>query len=110
MDNPFKPNDVAVVMRPSMNDSGEWSGDFELMVCVVGPATLPEENMQDMVGIATLMATTVSIMEEDKSFTARIMKKCDELYEEGNFGLGDDNAVDNTHVLTAYSKTVGGMQ
>lgn len=110
MDNPFKPNDVAVVMRPIMNDSGEWNGDFELMVCVVGPVKLAEEDMQDMVGIATLMATTVSIMEEDKAFTERVMKKCDEIYEEGKFDIGSEKTVDKTHVLTSYSKTVGGMQ
>lgn len=110
MDNPFKPNDVAVVMRPVMKDDGEWSGEFELMVCVVGPVTLDEEHMQDLVGVGTLMATTVSIMEEDTTFTARILKKCDEIYQEGKFDLGNERVVDKDHVLTSYTKTVGGMQ
>ena len=110
MDHPFKPNDVAVIMRPIMKENGEWNGDFELMVCAVGPVTLKEEDMHDMVGVATLMATTVPMMEEDKSFTEKIMKKCDEIYADGDIALGDERSVDKTHVLTSYSKTVGGVQ
>lgn len=110
MDNPFKPNDVAIILRPIVKESEKWDGNFELMVCAVGPVTLNEEEMQDMLGVATLMATTVSIMEEDKAFTERVMKKCDEIYEEGGVDLGGDKIVDKNHVLTTYSKTIGGMQ
>jgi len=110
MDSPFKPNDVAAVMRPIMGSNGDWTGEFELMVCVVGPVTLDEEHMRDLVGIGTLMATSVSIMEEDKTFTARLLKKCDELYQDDKFDVGDERVVDKDHVLTSYSKTIGGMQ
>ena len=111
MDHPFKPNDVAVIMRPIMKEDGEWNGDFELMVCAVGPVTLKEEDMHDMVGVATLMATTVPMMEEDKTFTEKIMRKCDEIYADGNIDVtGDNEPVSSEHVLTTYSKTYGGMQ
>lgn len=110
MDKPFKPNDVAVILRPVINADEKWDGDFELMVCAVGPVTLAEEEMQDMIAVATLMATTVPMMEEDKAFTEKLMKKCDEIYADGKIDLGDSTVVDDTHVLTQYSKTVGGMQ
>jgi hypothetical protein len=110
MDKPFKPNDVAVILRPITNKDEKWDGNFELMVCAVGPVTLPEEDMQDMIAVATLMATTVPMMEEDKTFAEKIMIKCDELYSDGSIDLGVVNAVDETHVLTQYSKTVGGVQ
>jgi len=110
MDKPFKPNDVAVILRPITNKDDEWDGNFELMVCAVGPVTLPEEDMQDMLGVATLMATTVPMMEDDKAFAEKIIIKCGELYADGNIDLGVVTAVDETHVLTQYSKTVGGMQ
>jgi hypothetical protein len=103
MDKPFKPNDVAVILRPIINKDEKWDGDFELMVCAVGPVTLAEEDMQDMVAVATLMATTVPMMEEDKAFTEK-------LYADGSIDLGDATVVDDTHVLTQYSKTVGGVQ
>lgn len=110
MDNPFKQNDVAVILRPIVDKDKKWDGNFELMVCAVGPVTLAEEDMQDMLGVATLMATTVSMMEDDKTFTEKVMKKCDEIYANGNIDVGDDKPVDKTHVLTTYSKTVGGLQ
>jgi hypothetical protein len=110
MDKPFKPNDVAVILRPITNKDEKWDGNFELMVCAVGPVTLPEEDMQDMLAVATLMATTVPMMEDDKAFAEKIMIKCDELYAGGNIDLGVVTAVDETHVLTQYSKTVGGVQ
>ena len=110
MDNPFKPNDVAVILRPIIDKDKKWDGNFELMVCAVGPVTLAEEDMQDMVAVATLMATTVPLMEEDKKFTEKVMKKCDEIYEQGKIDVGGDKPVDKTHVLTTYSKTVGGVQ
>jgi hypothetical protein len=56
------------------------------------------------------MATTVPLMEEDKAFAKKIMDKCDEIYADGGIDLGDAPVVDDTYVLTQYSKTVGGMQ
>lgn len=110
MDKPFKPNDVAVILRPVINADEKWDGDFELSVCAVGPVTLNEEDMQDMLAVATLMATTVPLMEEDKAFAKKIMDKCDEIYADGGIDLGDATVVDDAYVLTQYSKTVGGMQ
>lgn len=110
MDKPFKPNDVAVILRPIIKADEKWDGDFELTVCAVGPVTLNEEDIHDMLAVATLMATTVPLMEEDKAFAEKIMKKCDEIYAGGGIDLGDAAVVDDKYVLTQYSKTVGGMQ
>jgi hypothetical protein len=111
MATPFNPNDVAVVLRPVIKD-GTCNGDFELMVSVVGPITLPQEEIRTLVSIASLLASAVPLMEESKPFTELLMKKCEEIYEDGGYVLMNEVVVDQTktEALTEDTKTVGGIQ
>lgn len=111
MATPFNPNDVAVVLRPVI-ENGKCDGNFELMVSVVGPVTIPEEEIRTLVSIASLLASAVPLMEESKPFTELLMNKCKEIYEDGGYVLMSDAIFDQTkaELLTKDTKTVGGMQ
>ena len=108
MGTPFKPNDVAIILRPDYEEGREWSGNFEIIIAGVGPVSIPEDNMRDIVGMAMIMAASVPAMEEDVNITEKLMTKCAEVY-----GDADDvmlSGIDEEHSLTASTKCVGGIQ
>jgi hypothetical protein len=111
METPFNPNDVAVVLRPIIKD-GKCDGDFELMVSVVGPVTLPQDEIRTLISVASLIASAVPLMEESKPFTELLMNKCEEIYEDGGYVLMSNDIFDQTKTkeLTEDTDTVGGMQ
>jgi hypothetical protein len=107
---PLKPNDVALVLRPIVTDDNEWDGNFEVFITGAGPITITEENTRDLISMAMLVATTISMMEEDVDLTEKIMTECTKLY-----GDADDVDIQNMIAteeglsLTVNSKTVGGV-
>jgi hypothetical protein len=107
---PLKPNDVALVLRPIVTDDNEWDGNFEVFITGAGPVTITEENTRDLISMAMLVATTISMMEEDVDLTEKIMTECTKLY-----GDADDVDIQNMIAteeglsLTVNSKTVGGV-
>lgn len=107
----IKPNDVAIVLRPIITEGEDWEGNFEILIAGIGPATIPEDNIRELISMAMLMATTISIMEKDVEFTEKIMIECAKLYGEAD-DIDIENMVnsENSHMLTMNSKTVGGMQ
>jgi hypothetical protein len=60
----LKPNDVCVILRPTVEDS-KWTGHFEIMVAGFGPVTLSTEDMDALIGVATVISAVVPFMEED---------------------------------------------
>ena len=107
----LRPNDVAMVLRPILTEGEEWDGNFEILITGVGPTTMPEDSIRELISMAMLVATTIPMMEQDVDLTERIMIECAKLY-----GEADDVDIqkmiteDSGHVLTANSKTFGGMQ
>jgi hypothetical protein len=107
---PLKPNDVALVLRPIVTEDNEWNGNFEVFITGAGPVTITEENTRDLISMAMLVATTISMMEEDVDLTEKIMTECTKLY-----GDADDVDIQNMIAteeglsLTVNSKTVGGV-
>lgn len=107
----LRPNDVAMVLRPITVANEPWDGSFEILITGIGPATMPEDNIRELISMAMLVATTIPMMEGDVDLTEKIMVECAKLY-----GDADDIDIqkmineDKGHVLTYESKTVGGMQ
>ena len=107
---PIKPNDVALVLRPIVTEDNQWDGNFEVFITGAGPVTITEENTRDLISMAMLVATTISMMEEDVDLTEKIMTECAKLY-----GDADDVDIQNMIAteeglsLTVNSKTVGGV-
>jgi hypothetical protein len=108
MESPIQPNDVVIVLRPDFKEGEDWQGGFEIVIAGIGPVTMPEESMRELVSMAMLIATAVPVMEKDAKFTERLMTECAEHYGEADDVMTSD--VDNDFVLTAHTKTVGGMQ
>lgn len=104
MDSPLKPNDVAVVLRPIIEDGAEWDGAFQMLVSVAGPVTLGEEPMRSLMTVASYLAAAVPLMEESARFTELLRDRADQL--SGDVVIGDSM----TPLLTKNTKCEGGVQ
>jgi hypothetical protein len=106
----MKPNDVAMILRPIIVEGEEWDGGFEVVIAGIGPITMPEDSMRELISMAMLVATTIPMMENDSELTEKIMIECAKVY-------GDADDVDIQTLTTTEeglsftidSKTVGGV-
>lgn len=107
---PLKPNDVALVLRPIVTEDNEWDGNFEVFITGAGPVTISEENTRDLISMAMLVATTISMMEEDVDLTEKIMTECTKLYGDADdVDIQSMTSAEDGLSLTINSKTVGGV-
>lgn len=104
MDSPLQKNDVAVVLRPIIEDGVEWDGAFQMLVSVAGPVTLDEEHMRSLLTVASYLAAAVPLMEESKAFTELLRDRAEQLT--GDVLIGDGG----TALLTKDTKCEGGVQ
>jgi hypothetical protein len=105
----LKPNDVAVILRPSFDD-GVWDGGFEVIVSGFGPVTMKREDMDNLIGMAVLLASTVPLMEKDEEFSQKATDHCNEFYSEFGeleYNLDHDSFGDGLNINT---KCAGGTQ
>ena len=104
MDSTLKKNDVAVILRPIIEDGVEWDGAFQMMVTVAGPVTLDEEHMRSLFTVASYLCAAVPLMEESARFTELLRDKADTMT--GDVLIGDSM----TPLLTRNTKCEGGIQ
>ena len=104
MDSPLKKNDVAVVLRPIIEDGVEWDGAFQMLVSVAGPVELDEDHMRSLLTVASYLAAAVPLMEESKAFTELLRNRAEQLT--GDVLIGDSG----TALLTRNTKCEGGVQ
>ncbi len=104
MDSTLKKNDVAVVLRPIIEDGVEWDGAFQLMVNVAGPVTLDDDHMKSMITVAAYLTAAVPLMEESRAFTELLRDRAETLT--GDLLVGDNM----TPLLTKDTECEGGMQ
>ena len=104
MDSTLKKNDVAVVLRPIIEDGVEWDGAFQMLVSVAGPVTLGEEPMRSLMTVASYLAAAVPLMEESARFTELLRDRADQL--SGDVVIGDSM----TPLLNKNTKCEGGVQ
>lgn len=69
---------------------------------------MSEDEVRSLVSIAMMMASTISLMEEDEKFTEKVMERCAQIYVEPEEVMKED--IDNTFTLLSSTKCVGGMQ
>ena len=97
----LRPNDVCVVLRPSVIQKGnEWDKSFEVLVSGFGPITIPEEDMQQLILMGMMLACCIPMMNDDNELFDKISKYCEERF--GDVTAGTQ--------ITAFTQTVGGMQ
>jgi hypothetical protein len=104
MDSPLKKNDVAVVLRPIIEDGVEWDGSFQLLVNVAGPVDLDDDHMKSLLTVASYLAAAVPLMEESAKFTELLRDRAEQLT--GSVLIGDNMVP----LLTKDTKCKGGMQ
>ena len=104
MDSPLQKNDVALVLRPIIEDGVEWDGSFQLLVNVAGPVELDAEHMKSLLTVASYLAAAVPLMEESKAFTELLRDRAEQLT--GDVLIGDGG----TALLTKDTKCEGGVQ
>lgn len=104
----IKPNDIAIILRPDFKEEEKWEGGFEVLISGYGPFTMSEDEVRELISMAMLMASSVSLMEKDEKFTETLMTHCAEVYTDPSDIAIDD--VDDDFKLTAGTRYVGGMQ
>lgn len=104
MDSTLKKNDVAVVLRPIIEDGVEWDGAFQMMVTVAGPVELDEEHMKSLLTVASYLCAAVPLMEESARFTELLRDKADTMT--ADVLIGDSM----TPLLRHNTKCEGGVQ
>ena len=104
----IKPNDIAIILRPDAEEGKAFEGTFEILIAGYGPFNMSEDEVRSLVSIAMMMASTISLMEEDVKLTERIMERCAQIYVEPEEVMKED--IDNTFTLLSSTKCVGGMQ
>lgn len=104
MDSPLQKNDVALVLRPTIEDGVEWDGSFRLIVNVAGPVDLDDDHMRSLLTVASYLAAAIPLMGESTKFTELLRDRADQLT--GEVLVGDDL----TPVLSKHTKCEGGVQ
>lgn len=69
---------------------------------------MAEDEVRSMVSIAMMMASTISLMEEDVKLTEKVMERCAQIYTDPDDIMTSD--VDDSFTLLSTTKCVGGMQ
>lgn len=88
--NDLQPNDVAIILRPHVGKDGEWDQTYEVIISGFGPVTISKEAMDDMIGMAVLLASVVPLMESNEEVAAEIMEHCNKFYAHNAIGVNYD--------------------
>lgn len=105
----LKPNDVAVILRPTIVD-GNWAGSFDVMVSGIGPITIKPVDMDQLIGMGVLLASVVPLMEHDKEIACQIIDYCNKNYSDvGEFEAAEEE-LEVVTALSANTRCIGGLQ
>jgi len=98
-------NDVVVILRPELDDEGNYDGNFKIIHSVAGPVTMQPTHVYDMSCHAILMSLVLEFVEQGgkplaDEFAAYIDKTHPKLFEEvatALVGGGDNTAATRFH-------------
>lgn len=110
-DKPFQPNDIAIIFRPSLVDNEEWDGEYQVLISVVGPVTMKQEDFDKMMSVASVVSSTVHLMETDEEMCEAILENYRKFFEEGdNEMLSTSEDYKEDFILKEDTETYGGKQ
>lgn len=78
------------------------------MIAGYGPFTLTEEDARELVSLAMVIASSVSLMEKDVKFTEKLLKHCAETYADPDSITV--SGIDESFTLSSSTKCIGGLQ
>ena len=106
----LKPNDIALILRPTI-ENGEYTKSFQVLVSGYGPITISREDVDNLIGMAMILAATVQYMQEDDKLADKLVAYCGKVFADvGDFAYNPDHDSFNEGIFTVDTKTVGGMQ
>ena len=106
----LKPNDIALILRPTIVD-GEYKNNFQVLVSGFGPLTISEEAINNLIGMATILASVIPHMEEDEKLADKLVEYCGKMFGDvGDFFYNADHDSFGDNSFTIDTKTVGGVQ
>ena len=106
----LKPNDIALILRPTIVD-GVYQKNFQVLVSGFGPLTISEDDVNNLIGMATILAATVQYMEEDEELANKLVEYCGKMFGDvGDFFYNADHDSFGDGNFTIDTKTIGGIQ
>ena len=106
----LKPNDIALILRPTIVD-GVYQNNFQVLVSGFGPLTISEEAVNNLIGMATILASVIPHMEEDEKLADKLVEYCGKMFGDvGDFFYNADHDSFCDGNFTIDTKTIGGIQ
>ena len=106
----LKPNDIALILRPLIID-GVYQNNFQVLVSGFGPLTISEDDINNLIGMATILAATIQHMEEDEELANKLVEYCGKMFADvGDFFYNADHDSFSDGGFTINTKTIGGVQ
>lgn len=59
-------NDVVVILRPKLNRSGDYNGDYSVIHSISGPITIDPADMYEVASVGLIMSLVLLWMEENE--------------------------------------------
>jgi len=112
MDSPtnLKSNDIALILRPIIVD-GKYTNTFQVLVSGFGPITISEDDVNNLIGMATILASVIPHMEEDEALANKLVEYCGKMFGDvGDFSYNKDHDSFGDGSFTINTRTMGGMQ
>lgn len=106
----LKPNDIALILRPIIVD-GVYQNNFQVLVSGFGPLTISEDDVNNLIGMATILASVIPHMEEDEKLADKLVEYCGKMFGNlGDFSYNPDHDSFGDGSFTINTKTMGGVQ
>jgi hypothetical protein len=106
----LKPNDIALILRPIIVD-GKYTNTFQVLVSGFGPLTISPDETDNLIGMATILASVIPHMEEDEKLANKLVEYCGKMFGDvGDFFYNADHDSFGDGSFSINTKTVGGVQ
>lgn len=106
----LKPNDIALILRPLIID-GVYQNNFQVLLSGFGPLTISDDDVNNLIGMATILASVIPHMEEDEKLADKLVEYCGKMFGNlGDFSYNPDHDSFGDGSFTINTKTMGGIQ
>ena len=106
----LKPNDIALILRPTIVD-GVYQNNFQVLVSGFGPLTISEDDVNNLIGMATILASVIPHMEEDEALANKLVEYCGKMFADvGDISYNANHDSFGDGGFTINTKTIGGIQ
>jgi hypothetical protein len=106
----LKPNDIALILRPNI-EGGKYTNSFQVLVSGFGPVTISKDDVDNLLGMAMILASVIPHMEENEKLAYELVEYCGKYFADvGDFEYNPDHDSFGDGGFTINTRTMGGMQ